>query len=277
MIMGNQKRQACVDLAVSQIGYKEGKDNENKYAKYFDTPKKDGGAWQFFNTKKQHADWCSIFVHWVLCHVLGIEETRKALGEPSAKNNCGAGVKYLYNYMKAKGLIIDVKDAQPADVIFLNTVKTCSHVGMVEYVDSKIHTVEGNKSNKVGRGTYAKNSKSIYAIGRIDWSKFPDDVKPDPTPAPAPTPAPEPKPINKLQPAKSYSKSYSGTWKVNTNGDTLNMRYGAGKEYGIITSIPDGKHVTCYGYYTKKDGIDWLCVVYGNQTGYCCKKYLKKI
>lgn len=279
--MGNQKKKKCIELAVSQIGYKEGKNNETKYAKYFDTPKKDGGAWQYFNTKKQHASWCSMFYpHWVYCHVLGIEETRKALGEPAPKNNCGAGVKYLYEYMKAKGLIIDVKDAEPSDIIFLNTSSSkCGHVGMVEKVDSKIHTVEGNKSNKVARGSYAKNSKSIFAIGRIDWSKFPDEVKPEPKPEPTPAPQPQPKPTNKkkLQPAKSYSKSYVGTWKVNTNGDTLNMRYGAGKEYGIITSIPNGKKVTCYGYYTKEDGTDWLCVVYGNHTGYCSKAYLVKI
>ena len=266
--MGNQKKKECVDLAVSKIGYKEGKDNWTIFAEYFDTPKKDGGAWQYFNTKKQNSAWCSLFYpHWVMCHALGIEETRKALGEPSAKNNCGAGVKYLYDYMKAKGLIIDdAKDAQPADVIFLNTSTKCGHVGMVEYVkDGKIHTVEGNKSNKVGRGTYSVNSKSIYAIGRIDWSKFPDD-KPEPTP--------EPKPA-KLQPAKYMNPAFNGTWEVTAS--SLNLRYGAGTDYPIITSMPKGKKVRCYGYYNTNDGDIWLCVVYGSTTGYCAKKYLKKI
>ena len=280
--MGNQKKQACVDLAVSQLGYEEGKNNWTKFAQYFDTAKKDGGAWQYFNTKKQNSAWCSLFYpHWVMCHVLGIEETRKALGEPSAKNNCGAGVKYLYEYMKAKGLIIsNIKDAQPADIIFINTSSAkCGHVGMVEKVDTKIHTVEGNKSNKVARGSYALNSKSIYAIGRIDWSKFPDEKpQPTPTPTPAPTPKPTPTPApkpDKLQPAQSFNTAYNGTWKVTASA--LNMRYGAGTEYKVITSIPNGKHVRCYGYYTRNDGTDWLCVVYGNNTGYCSKKYLKKV
>ena len=62
---------------VSQIGYKETGTNITKYSTYFDTPKSKGGAWQFFNTKKQGAAWCAIFVIWVFCQILGPDKTRK--------------------------------------------------------------------------------------------------------------------------------------------------------------------------------------------------------
>ena len=173
--MGNKIRDAVIKTAVSQIGYKETGTNKTKYATYFDTT-----VWQFFNTKKQGAEWCSLFVHWCLCQVIDPAKVRKALGEPEPKNNCGAGVPYLYNYMKAKKLI--VKSPQPGDIIFFNT-KTykCGHVGMVEKVDSQIHTIEGNKSNQVKRCTYPKTSVSIYGYARVDWSQFPDPEPPKPS------------------------------------------------------------------------------------------------
>ena len=41
-----------LNTAKNEIGYKETGKNNTKYAKYFDTT-----AWQFFNTKKQGAEW----------------------------------------------------------------------------------------------------------------------------------------------------------------------------------------------------------------------------
>lgn len=171
--MGNKIRDAVVKQAISQIGYKETGTNKTKYAEYFDKT-----AWQFFNTKKQGAEWCSLFVHWCLCQVITPDKVRKALGEPEPKNNCGAGVPYLYNYMKAKKLI--VKTPQTGDIIFFNTkTHKCGHVGIVEKVDSQVHTIEGNKSNMVKRCTYPKTSVSVYGYARVDWSQFPDP-EPDP-------------------------------------------------------------------------------------------------
>ena len=51
----------------------------------------------------------------------------------------------------------------------------------------------------------------------------------------------------------------------------LNMREGAGTNYSIITVLPKGTEVICYGYHTK----DWYYVVYGETAGFCMKKYLK--
>lgn len=78
----------------------------------------------------------------------------------------------------------------------------------------------------------------------------------------------------KIDVAKSYDKSLSGTYKVTAT--SLNMRSGAGTSKSIIVSIPNGAKVSCYGYYTDYEGVKWLYVTYGGYTGYCSSKYLKK-
>lgn len=76
----------------------------------------------------------------------------------------------------------------------------------------------------------------------------------------------------KLEAAKSYLKSYSRKYTTTAN---LNLRLGAGENKKIILTIPKGKVVTCYGYYTKNDSTIWLYVKYGDKEGYCSKTYLK--
>lgn len=65
-----------------------------------------------------------------------------------------------------------------------------------------------------------------------------------------------------------YDKEYT------TTAD-LNLRNGTGTLKLVMTVIPKGTKVRCYGYYTKVDGTIWLYVSYGKQTGFVCLKYLK--
>ena len=51
----------------------------------------------------------------------------------------------------------------------------------------------------------------------------------------------------------------------------LNLREGTGKNYSVITIIPKGDKVICYGYHTD----DWYCVRYKDYTGFCNKNYLR--
>lgn len=78
---------------------------------------------------------------------------------------------------------------------------------------------------------------------------------------------------SKLKAAKNQSKSLVGTYI--TTG-TLNLRYGAGKSNTKILTMPKGAVVKCYGYYNMVSKTKWLLVQYGDYTGYCSKKYLKK-
>lgn len=82
----------------------------------------------------------------------------------------------------------------------------------------------------------------------------------------------KPSAASKPEAAKSYSKSYGRKYTTTAN---LNLRSGAGENKEIITTIPKGKSVTCYGYYTNNGSTTWLYVQYGNKTGYCSKAYLK--
>ena len=231
--------------AKSQIGYKETGTNNTKYAKYFDTT-----AWQFFNTKKQGAEWCSIFIHWCLCQNITPANVRKILGEPAPKNNCAAGVKYFYEYMKSKKLI--VKTPQAGDVIFLNSF---GHVGIVESVDDKIHTIEGNKNNSVKRCTYSKTSAKISAYGRPAYKSV--EVK-------------ETKPAEKILspvPAASFNKVFNKTYHTTKSIPLTNRR----ANNQTICTIPAGAAVRCYGYFTSS----FLYVVYDGKEGYVNVNYLR--
>ena len=78
--------------------------------------------------------------------------------------------------------------------------------------------------------------------------------------------------------AKSFLKSYDNTYKVTAS--KLNVRHGAGTTKKIMTTIPLGTKVRCYGFYTKILGIDWLYVQFTNNgvqyTGFASSRYLTK-
>lgn len=85
-------------------------------------------------------------------------------------------------------------------------------------------------------------------------------------------------PNAKVESAQSFSKSLDGTYKTTGN---LNMRAGAGTSNTILTVIPKGDTVTCYGYYTNVNNTKWYYVTYKSSngvrfTGYVSSEYLKK-
>lgn len=82
----------------------------------------------------------------------------------------------------------------------------------------------------------------------------------------------------KVDSAKSFSKTLAGTYKTVTG---LNMRAGAGTSRAVLTVIPKGEKVTCYGYYTNVNGVKWYYVTHKNSkgvrfTGFVSSEYLKK-
>lgn len=77
----------------------------------------------------------------------------------------------------------------------------------------------------------------------------------------------------KVAAARAFNKKYAKTYKTTTS---LNMRIDAGaiEENKVITVIPKGETVRCYGFYTSYKGVVWLYVKYGDKTGFCSTKYL---
>ena len=68
-------------------------------------------------------------------------------------------------------------------------------------------------------------------------------------------------------------KSLAGTYIVTAS--VLNVRSKAGNG-NVIAKISKGTKVQNYGYYTSVDGVKWLYIAYGNQTGFCSSTYLRK-
>ena len=80
--------------------------------------------------------------------------------------------------------------------------------------------------------------------------------------------------VAKLESAKDYDKKLAKSFTV--LADALNMRYGAGVDKKILTTLKKGASFRCYGYFTEtKDGTIWLFGVSGGKMGFCSKKYLK--
>ena len=185
--MAKTTREKLIELFQSQAGYKEEKSKGNnwtKYSRWFDNE-----AWQWFNTKKQGAEWCSIFVCWCLCQAsvgIGKNEVLKLLGIPSVKNNCAAAVPYLWDYLTAKGYRVDKSKGQPGDIIIFNNKK---HVGYIEKVSGNTYgTMEGNKGDYVARGSYSKNSSYITGIFHLPLEKYDKVEVPEPVAEPTPEP-----------------------------------------------------------------------------------------
>lgn len=234
-----------IDLATRQIGYHETGKNHTKYAQWFDTT-----AWQWFNLKKQGAEWCAIFICWLFCQaeIIGKDYARTFLGCPAPKNNCAAGCGFFYDYLKAKGYKSSIGKIKVGDIVFFKNSKgECAHVGFcVDVSGNNIYTIEGNKDNQVKKCLHYKSSDIYYGIMSPDYAeaqKLYDKYhkvneqtqKPEPTPVkPAPTPAPVIVP-------KPTTKSYQVVCKKG-----INVRTGPGQRYTDVGNLNYGQIVNVY-------------------------------
>lgn len=163
-------KQKIIDLALSQVGYKEGKNNYNKYAEELDKE-------PYFCTKKQNLAWCAVFVCWLFVIVLGSgKKARKMLYQPLAhKNNLAAVCKYFANYFKNAHRWY--KTPEVGDVVFFKGGgEPIGHVGIVvQVMATTIITVEGNHGDRVAR-VVRKRSECV-GFGRPDWNEEPEGGK----------------------------------------------------------------------------------------------------
>lgn len=161
-------RDLIVSLAKSQVGYTEQKNNITKYAKDFDTKWPD-----FYNTKKNGASWCDIFVDWLFCETVGPDKAMEMLYQP--KKSCGAGCKYSVQYYK-KHNAYD-KNPQVGDQIFFGRAGAESHTGIVIAVSSySVTTIEGNSTNMVRQHVYNLTDYHIAGYGHPKYEAEPIDV-----------------------------------------------------------------------------------------------------
>ena len=263
-------RDKFVNLLIRQIGYPENPlgSNKTKYGRWFDVE-----AWQYFNGKKNGAcGWCAELQIWAVAQaeILGKAESLKFLGLPAPKNNAAAGCPQFYNYLVAKGYKIDKTKGIKGDIIFFNTsLGKCSHVGSIKREDNNYYyTIEGNKSNRVGEGKYAKNSSSIYAVCHLPWEKYDKEETPVIS-APVVT-----TPVKPAEPAIKYCRVKTIT------GKPLTLRKSSSTKSASLASMPNNSTLIYKGevkgtwvYGSNK----WACVVYKGKTGYCTATRVKKI
>ena len=131
---------------------------------------------------------------------------------------------------------------------------------------------KGKAGDQTGREIYTHkyyNYPWKYVLRYKDNTDNTDNVK-------------EPKEPNKKitasHKASVFNNALAGTYITTCN---LNLRNGAGINNNLLVTIPKGKHVTCYGYYSTF-GCKWLYVEYYGKndilyTGFVCSSFLKKV
>ena len=125
-----------------------------------------------------------------------------------------------------------------------------------------------SKSDKLKRGDILLG-KGHTAIVLTDGDKA--DSVPESKPASTTT-------VKAKDAARNFLQPLAGTYKVTAT--KLNVRHGAGLNKKIVTTIPKGTAVKCYGYYTQYLGTNWLYIKFDyngvTYTGFASAKYLKK-
>ena len=167
-----------VATAVGEIGYKETGNNITKYSEFFDKNHPD-----FYNTKKQGAEYCDIFVDYcVMVNSDSEQEAEYVLCQPA--KSCGAGCSFSYEYYRKAGRTGN--EPKLGAQIFLNTnKKSCAHTGLVVGIDGdSVITVEGNSDNMVKRHTYKKTSSKIFGYG---YPRYTEAVEEKPVEEPTTT------------------------------------------------------------------------------------------
>lgn len=152
-------RNEIVEKAKEYLGYKEGKNNDTIFGTWYGLP---------------NQPWCAMFISYCADKVGIPQDIIKRFA------SCTAGFNWFKEKGHAtKGHIVPA----PGDIIFFiwnqnNT--TPDHVGIVEYVENgKVHTIEGNRSDKVQMFEYDLNSWQIYGYAQPAYVDSSKDTKID--------------------------------------------------------------------------------------------------
>lgn len=171
----NQAIEKVLDLARSEIGYKEkrsnaqldnkdanaGSGNWTKYARDLDA------VTNFYNGAKNGFSWCDIFVDWLFYQCFGAQTAMQMLCQPT--RSAGAGCLYSAGYYRSAGRWTN--NPAPGEQIFFISGGDVYHTGIVEEVKgNQIITIEGNSGDQVARRVYSINDGRIYGYGIPRWS-----------------------------------------------------------------------------------------------------------
>lgn len=175
-----------LEIAAAEVGYREKETNaqldnptanagDEDYTKYA----RDLRAAGYYNGNKNGYAWCDVFVDWCFFQLCN-KDAAKAQEIICQTGPYGAGCKWSAMYYRNQGRFYS-NGPQPGDQVFFNNY---AHTGIVEKVEGdKIHTIEGNTSNRVARRTYSINSDKIDGYGRpkydVEQSETPEPPQPE--------------------------------------------------------------------------------------------------
>ena len=160
-------QERVIALATSQLGTQEAGKNITKYANDFDTKYPN-----FYNGKKQGAEWCDIFYDWCFVTEFGEDTGRQMLYQPW--KSAGAGCKFSAGYYQNHNAFFK-SNPQKGDQIFFYVGGEINHTGMVvDVADGRVLTIEGNSGNKVAGHSYLLTNSKIAGYGRPNWSLVDD-------------------------------------------------------------------------------------------------------
>lgn len=133
----------------------------------------------YYNSPKDGADWCCIFVDAVAYMAAGNDKAKATACKPLHKGYCGAGVKYAHD---AYGTAVGPEPREGAQVFYKDNDGLC-HTGLVVKVNAEtFETIEGNWNNRVSHRVLTKDDKSVADFGYPTY-----DPEPEPVPVPTDT------------------------------------------------------------------------------------------
>lgn len=251
-----QLRQKVVGIMKGWLGYNETNGSHKKIIDLYNSHKPLARVYKV----KYTDEWCATTVSAAFI---------KADLTDIAPTECGCG-RMIDLYKKlGRWQESDAHTPKPGDVIMYDwedsgrgdNTGSPNHVGIVAAVNgTSLTIIEGNKGQAVAYRAMKVNGKYIRGYCLPDYASKAGPAKPQVT--------------NKLDAARSFDRAYAKTYTVTAS--SLNLRSGAGTDKHIITAMPKGTKVTCYGYFTKVGATPWLYVRTADGTlGFCSKKYLK--
>lgn len=130
------------------------------------------GSYKLFTGGKSHA-WCADFATYA------VKEAFRATGKTLPSGFGSSAVSGLLSWARKNGCFLETAKLSNKASVIKSKVKAGdlvifkeggrSHVGIVESIgaDGKIHTIEGNTSNKVGKRSYALTDRTITGFAQI--------------------------------------------------------------------------------------------------------------
>lgn len=150
-----EAKNKLVDLARSQLGYREGANNYTKYAA-------DPMITRLYGWTPQNQPWCCTFVNWCFLTAFGYDAGSKLTYGGTAA--CSNSAQLFMN----NGAYVHFP--QIGDQAFFYASGGINHTGIVVAVDGTIFkTIEGNYSDKVSEVTHNVGSSDVAGFGRPNW------------------------------------------------------------------------------------------------------------